>query len=252
MLPITVLFLGGLMVLMAGVFCVMFADVAFRPQPAAAEAGNAKRWQPPVNENGSLKLWAGETAAVTAKRFLRNAAGKVAPGRMMAMVREGVSAAVQQVAERQSQVANHKCEQDRAVAIGVTAPEALAIADELRQHGAGEADQVLRRLAGVAAGEPMLCPLLGVDGRCLTFGSRPLACRGNCGSCQGGCYTRDDQAEAIAQGAEVGLSKALAEAGLDGRVYELNGALQVALQQSDAADQWAAGKDVFADCRTLA
>lgn len=251
MLPITVLFLGGLMVLMAGVFCVMFADVAFRPQPAAAAAGNAKRWKPPV-DSGSLKSWAGEVAAFTAKRFLRDSAGVVSPRRMMAMVQDGVSAAVHGVAERQSQDADYKCEQDRAVAIGVTAPEALAIADQLRQHGAGEADQVLRRLAGIEAGEPMLCPLLGADGRCLTYGSRPLACRGNCGSCQGGCFTNGDEAEAISQGAEAGLSKALAEAGLDGHVYELNSALRVALQQSDAADQWSAGKDVFAGCRTLA
>jgi hypothetical protein len=59
---------------------------------------------------------------------------------------------------------------------------------------------------------------------------------------------RSSHARLVAEGVEEGIVRALEEAGLDGKVYELNSALAVALDMPDVAERWAAGEDVFATC----
>ena len=59
----------------------------------------------------------------------------------------------------------------------------------------------------------------------------------------------DAQAQTIARGAEVGLSRGLGSAGLDGTIYELNSALVTALDVSDAAGRWSKGLPVFESCK---
>ncbi len=58
----------------------------------------------------------------------------------------------------------------------------------------------------------------------------------------------DAHAYEIGQGVRSGLSRGIEAAGLDGNFYELNSALVVVLDKSDAADCWARGEDVFEHC----
>ena len=148
--------------------------------------------------------------------------------------------------------------------IGVTAPEALAIADNVRtQLNATE----VGRICGVAtsnavrteamngeqyAAAELTCPLLTNDGTCAAYPYRPLFCRTDCAVCGG-----DDSAEpqrrvsssSLALGIERGLSKSLSAAGVDANRYELNSALLVALDAPDVSERWASGEPVFAGCK---
>ncbi len=155
--------------------------------------------------------------------------------------------------------------------IGVTAPEVLAIADELRRTKSNRETQRIRdrvaENAKAAAGfdheqyerAHLVCPLLDKDESCAAFDSRPLHCRGWClfsgeegDRClmdAGGAGSVDSHAYTVGRGMEEGLSQGLESAGLDGSVFELNSALFTALDTPDAAAQWADGKPVFSGCQ---
>jgi hypothetical protein len=49
----------------------------------------------------------------------------------------------------------------------------------------------------------------------------------------------------IAEGIEIGVTRALKAAGSSANVYELNSALATALETPDAAERWAARENVF-------
>ncbi len=51
--------------------------------------------------------------------------------------------------------------------------------------------------------------------------------------------------QTVAQGIEMGLTRALKSAGLDANIYEINSALATALGSPDAAERWANGERVF-------
>ena len=104
------------------------------------------------------------------------------------------------------------------------------------------------------------CPLLDSQLLCAVYPVRPLCCRAwnslsleACHDCYFGnhvCQTipLDAHAYEIGQGVRSGLSRGIEAAGLDGNFYELNSALVVVLDKSDAADCWARGEDVFEHC----
>ena len=52
----------------------------------------------------------------------------------------------------------------------------------------------------------------------------------------------------VAEGAERGFSHALQSAGLDGELYDLNGALVTALDTPNAAERWVHGDRIFDNC----
>ena len=51
--------------------------------------------------------------------------------------------------------------------------------------------------------------------------------------------------ETVAQGIELGVTRALTSAGLDAKIYELNSALATALATPDASERWAKGENLF-------
>lgn len=152
------------------------------------------------------------------------------------------------------------CLERGAQPIRVTVPEALAIADDLHAHlPAAEVRRLLRRaqdnealLESSDADEcqAALCPLLADDGRCLVFGARPLECRGRCGlpcgpsleSAAATMSATENYAATVTDGMQVGLTTALAAAGLDGEQYELNHALTVVLTDPEAVARWTRGE----------
>ena len=156
--------------------------------------------------------------------------------------------------------------------VEVTVPEAIRIADYLREGLSPEAfSQVREQIARVHAqtrgldGEGraaahLPCPLLA-NGLCSVYAVRPLKCRGgnsfDAGKCERYCLrpTRERSMPVyilqylIAQHAQTGLMAGLYDAGMEPEVLELAAALHVALDAPHAAERWLAGEPVFGPAR---
>ncbi|MSU37013.1 MAG: hypothetical protein EXS36_18330 [Pedosphaera sp.] len=122
------------------------------------------------------------------------------------------------------------------------------------------AKKIAVRARGDREAPPLPCPLQGDGHVCCVYGTRPLRCRplhaiaiakemGCHGVPSAGspAHAVDEQGHenTVAQGIEIGLTRALKSAGLDAKVYELNSALATALKTPDAAERWAKGENVF-------
>ena len=151
--------------------------------------------------------------------------------------------------------------------VGVTAPEALAIAAYLRQNRPqAEQQRILnlaventRKIASRLRVEgdmpPLPCPLHGQNDVCCVYANRPLRCRPlhaiviakdlHCKSNQLETPNENEHEQTVAQGIEIGLTRAMKSAGLDADIYELNRALATALESHNAAERWANGEKVF-------
>ncbi len=156
--------------------------------------------------------------------------------------------------------------------VTATAPEVLAIAETvrasegvLRRQGVNLARRVSHCDAvtrGLSEAERVRlkrqCPFL-VNGCCVIYPVRPLACRSHlsfdkraCQEAAGGHIVSIPYSEphmtvrALVQHA---LQSALRDAGLAWNCYELNHAVSLALARRSAAQAWQSGEDVFADAR---
>ncbi|MCA9604683.1 MAG: YkgJ family cysteine cluster protein [Myxococcales bacterium] len=105
------------------------------------------------------------------------------------------------------------------------------------------------------ARERVPCPLLGEDGRCLAYATRPVPCRGlfsaDARACAGGPedpVPRHGVALLYGAGYQAGLALGAEALGLDGAPVELAAALAVALT-AGAEARWRAGADVFEAAR---
>lgn len=152
--------------------------------------------------------------------------------------------------------------------VSVTAPEAVLVAEYLRQSLSAEAlAAVTARVVGLDAVTRGMTPqerielrrpcALLVDNRCSVYEARPIMCRGwnsvDAAQCEGAIV----QAESVlgveqnalirqaAAGVEHGLLAATGEAGLAAQPLELTAALRIALETPDAAARWASGEDLF-------
>jgi hypothetical protein len=156
--------------------------------------------------------------------------------------------------------------------IDVTPLEAIVVAtylqhslpeerlEELREQIAANAKIRLKMTPEQQAGVRIRCALLGPDGLCSVYASRPLVCAGVFSLSRTACETAsrgedghtdvplDQPAKAWTMGVSGGLQRALVEAGLDGNLYELHGAVLCVLDTPAAAAKWLRGEDVFADC----
>ena len=157
--------------------------------------------------------------------------------------------------------------------VSVTPAEAIALAGGLRETFPAPWLEQLRALlaqrsatiAGFtsmaeyfAAGLP--CGFLGAEGECAVYAWRPVMCRGYHSLSRASCQEKyvdpaapppaiDRAGHRAAQATLQGVAAGVAAAGLDGRFYELHGALLRALDTPDAAARWAGGEDVFNGCR---
>ncbi len=259
----------SLLVLLA-VFAFAFLDVAFAG-PERTSASGSWRWQPPLVRGDQLLAWATGVARTTTLRRLQTPHCAKTAKQLAAEIYEGAARAIEESPHAVKQ-AKPNCPSCRHQMIGVTAPEVLAIADEVRRTKSKRETQRIRNRAAkttkAATGlnheqyeqAQIVCPLLDNDNSCAAFDSRPLHCRGWClfsgedgdrcllGS--GDAGSLDSHAYTVGRGMEKGLSQGLESAGLDGNVYELNSALNTALDTPDAAVRWAEGKPVFSGCRS--
>jgi len=132
--------------------------------------------------------------------------------------------------------------------VAAAAAEVFRVADHLR-----------RMPASRRAGARLPCGLL-VGHRCLAYPVRPLTCRGFNSSDAHQCELFLDAPRRVRVPNYVpqirlmtfvldGIRAGLSESGLRGELYELTGALRIALAVPDAAERWLAGEAVFAPAR---
>jgi len=154
----------------------------------------------------------------------------------------------------------------------VTAPEALLLARFIGANAEGLAARgvdlpgrvaaldaevgALTEAERMAAARP--CPLLD-GGLCLAYRLRPLACRGHASFDEKACAAAAagenvdvpvSTAHVVLRGlVQSAMMTAMREAGLAGGLYELNGALALALAAPQAAELWARRADPLARAR---
>jgi hypothetical protein len=269
---------GGLILtflLYALLLALVVVALKFFPKTFLGEPARAViEWLPPFLGGTALRDWAARAAEELAKKRL---AGQRTGETACRLAVELEAATMQAMlpllepAELERIVACPETGQER---IGVTVPEALAIAAHVRKNKSRSEQTRLydlavanaQRIASRAPGDstPHSCALQGSDHVCCTFAVRPLRCRPlhaiavsgqagkNAALAAGHSADASDgprHEQIVAQGVELGLTRALQSAGLDANIYEINSALATALGIPDAAERWARGEDVFA--RTL-
>lgn len=151
--------------------------------------------------------------------------------------------------------------------VGVMAPEAIYLADQLRaalseeelavvQERAEDSAQKLQAMErGARLEARMPCAVLR-DGTCSAYQHRPLVCRWACSPSLQSCLDHlvhktksylemEDVRYQPVQEVWRGKKAALQELGLDGSLLPLSGALAIALSQPDVAKRYLAGEPVF-------
>lgn len=253
-----------------------FALVRFLPASFLGEQAKAVLlWLPPFVGGEALRNWAAKTAEhLTEKRLRSGRTAETAP-QLAAEIEEGAMHAMLPTAGLSELERIMACPETGQGMVGVTAPEALAIAAYLRknrsqaeqqriyQMAVENADTIAARTRGDSGSPPLPCPLQGEDHVCCVYATRPLRCRplhaiaiahetgdrcepSSAGSqSQAGTPGGAGHEQTVAEGIEMGVLRALKSARLDASVYELNSALATALAMPDAAERWANGENVF-------
>jgi Fe-S-cluster containining protein len=266
MLPVIVLGLALAVIVTIAFVIWAFVEVAFRQPGPAAPRREPAFWRPPIIAGQDLFAWAARVAKTLTLQRLSEPRSEKTAGRIAEAIGHGASNAIA-LAKDELPAAHDTACPSRSCGrrmITATAAEVLAIADAVHHQGHRAAEHIRRRaednVQRAAALGPqqylaadIICPLMTSDGHCATYDVRPLQCRAWCKLCDSDgakcMLTGEANAYTISQGIEEGLATALADAGLDGHVYELNSALAAALANPDASLHWAVGEPVFAGCR---
>lgn len=247
---------------------VLFLPASFLGTPAKT----VLTWLPPFLRGEALRNWAAMTVERLAKQRLASKRNGEMADKLAAEVEAGAMQAMLPTAGSSERDRIIACPENGQGMVGVTAPEALTIAAYLRKNRSRAEQQQIYKLAvenvrrmairtrsdGTAA--PLPCPLQGEGHVCCVYGARPLRCRPlhaisiakdlghyNVPSAVSPAEkpSEDGHEHTVAQGIEIGLTRALKSAGLDANIYELNNALATALEKPDAAERWAKGETVF-------
>ena len=255
------------LLIVSAMVLLAFFDVARAGPPQSLTA--SPKWQPPLVQDDTLLAWASEMASTATARRLAGPRGENTAKQLVAEIHEGSTYAIAQSPDATVRM-EPNCSNGRHRMIGVTPPEALVIAEEIRSTKSRREvnrihDRAARNAAKVVdmthqryAQGGLTCPLLAQDETCTVFGVRPMRCRGWClasGKDGDVCLPGDGDAskglhaKTVTSGAEDGLCRAIESAGLDANVYELNSALVAALDAPVGAERWAEGERVFEQCK---
>jgi len=242
--------------LTASALGLVFLQEAFAPSAGTASA-RTPGLRLPLMSGEALRSWATGWARKIASDFVARPRG---PNTAVALARELESETSRLIERSLPEAAADRdshCRECSMQPIRVTAPEALAMVDELQRH-ASSSD--LRRVYARAQNNlrqqsfasPAICPLLADDEHCSVFAARPLYCRSHCGAdCVMAPDSRSEQPSAsqvvmtLGEGVSDGLTQALEAAHLDGRCYELNHAVVQAVDVANVAARWARGEQAF-------
>ena len=252
---------------------VIFFRAAFWGEEDSAEQARAVlTWRPPYLRGRALRDWAATTAEKSARIRLTGKRTGVMAVRLATELEEGAMHAMLPLAKHAELERIVACPERGQGLVGLTAPEALAIAAHLRKNRSQAEQRQIHNLAVENSKKilprtrddtdlpPLPCPLQGKDNVCYAYAVRPLGCRPlhaisvtkamGCRSVQlSGSQAEtpgeEQHEQSVAQGIEIGLTRALKSAGLDANVYELNRALAKALETPDAAGCWVSGENIF-------
>jgi len=229
-------------------------------------------WLPPFLGGQALRDWAAKSAERLAKKHLEQKRNGETASRLVLAADEAAMEAMLPLAEPLDLTRVVACPETGQGRVGVTAPEALALAAYIRQHKSPaeqkriyelaleNGKQIASRVSAASNLAPHPCALQGKDRVCCVFAVRPLRCRPlhaitvarETGNRKGRPLVASQiespdngHEQTIAEGIEMGVTRALKSAGLDANIYELNSALAVALAMPDAAERWAKGESVF-------
>ena len=271
MLWLPVLFLMVTMLFVGTAFALMFCRVAFAGWNDGAAQSSLSR-DLSMMSGKQLQSWAANLAHRVVARHAHQPRSAETPLAIAIELEAGANAVLERVAERTHSEVAKTCPNSQPQQIAVTAPEVFAIAAELERRYPMPERQFIREVAVLNARRVRFlvpeeypqaginCPLRTSGGQCLTFASRPIACRRWCPSCSrdremgsgDSCGKTSevsfDATEVVRKGLSCGLSEGLRQAGLDDGVYELNDALSTALTTPHAAARWSRGEPVFASC----
>jgi hypothetical protein len=254
----------------AGLALLMFLDVGFAESIRGRTSSESKQAGLPLLGGEELRRWAKGVAERIVSKHASQPRGRDSVLGMAAEVLDGTSQVISEVASTTHRPRSRatSCSARCHEMIGVTAPEALAIVEELESVLSKRSIDAIRERARCNARQAvglnhdqfpaanLTCPLYTESGRCATFASRPLYCRGACAECAPGECRRESHevppsqafATTVGDGMLAGLKTGLESAGLDGQIYELNSALSAALSTPDAAGRFARGEPVFTGC----
>ncbi len=259
-----------LAILVVGAVMVLDMTLGDGERVAAAREETERRWRPPYVSGVELMRWARSVATRSVEKTLGDGADETTAGRLLSNMHEGVSHAMLPDLPRLDAERPVPCPEPGQGVIRVSVPEAIGVADHLRRSMTAAARRRLRdrseeyagRIAdGLIRGSGVPCSLQDDDCMCGAYSVRPLACRplhaaiiaNGLGSYaeQVACEPSGWAAhtDLVGMGIAEGLTQGLEAAGLDGRQYELHGALVTALDNPDAAERWANGEDLFSRCR---
>jgi len=252
-----------LLLLLVVVAVLLFPDSALGP-PAHA----VLKWIPPFLGGKALRDWAATIAEQTARRRLAEKRTGETADRLVAEMEDAAMHAMLPLAEREELERIVPCPDTGQGRIGVTPPEAIAIAAYIRKHrSAAEQERILAlaeanartiaaRVPGTGNPLPHPCALQGSDHVCCVYSERPLRCRplhavaiardlANSAVGPSPSPVGPGHENAVAEGIEIGMVRAMKASGVDGRTYELNAALATAMKMPDAAERWAKGESLF-------
>lgn len=251
---------GGVVTLLA---LAMLYDIAFGRGPEVVEAREAaaRRWTPPFVTGRDLFHWARSIATTSVEEVLDRGSGPSTATDIVRQLDGGAARAMLPELNERDARRPVACPQEGLGRIGVTPPEAIALAESLRatlepDELASLTNKVSDYGARIAGGlSPSPCALQGDGCRCVAYGVHPMGCRPRLAEGAaarrgrgGGSDQVLNHASAIGLGVVDGLTLGLEGAGLDGNRYELHSALERALACPDAGTRWADGEPVFAGC----
>lgn len=245
----------------------MFVDVAFFDggRIAAERERLARLWEPPYVKGRELLVWARERGAAMAGALLSRASDDGSTRRTVDELHTGATLAMLPHVSRRDARKVIACPEGGQGAIGVTTPEVLDLVAWIRANLPRRQQQaILERARSFSDGDrpvpsapPAGCALQGDDCVCVAYAARPLRCRpfhaasilsSTLGLSSEAETTDRARARVVADGVEEGWGRALSASGRDGRVYELNSALALALDAPDLTRRWAEGEAVLAGC----
>ena len=268
----SVVTVGVILTLSAYALLLLLFAVVLLFFPKSFLGGPAKavlNWLPPFMGGRALRDWAATAAEQLARKRLEGKRTGETASRLAIEMEDAAMHAMLPLVEPADLERIVACPEIGQGRVGVTAPEALAIAAFIRKNKSRAERKRIYELAVKNAKEiasptpgatPYPCALQGSDHVCCVYARRPLRCRPlhaiSIAKEMGRHEVPPARSQAaepdeprheqnVAQGIEVGLTRALQSAGLDANIYELNSALATALETPDAAERWARGEDIF-------
>lgn len=270
--PITIVFGALLVVVLLAAVAMWLNAVSARKNILTENRKSIDLAHPLYLRGTDLFYWARDTAARIVAKYLTGVPTEATPIDLAKDVHAATTCGMFPLGSPNEDVERIPCPKYGQGIIGVTAPEAIEIADYIQKNlPLAERNRIhdlalenASKLANMSLfgfdATQTPCPLLGADGICLAYLARPLRCRplhaatilGQRGQRRPVDEERDYDEQIVEQGAETGLTEALISAGRDGNVYELNSALVAALDTPNAAERWARGEEIFAQCKRYA